>query len=336
MHTVHPEALCASAGMAPYLVTKGWAIAMSMNCISPMNMGMQGIYGSSGALGGIQQALQGLQQGLQGLQQVLQQLDNLLKNPMAGAMSAAGQGVAQALGGLGGGLGQALGAPLAEMSQAAGGGQAFGQMFGDFMQGLTQGITQGSGPFGGQQFFNNNQAAFSSGPSAPQGEGAPPAATASQAPTTSNVSADMGKAPAGMPAELWKNCVEAGQKTGVDPFVLAAQMEKESQFGKALSGSPSAGDGLMQVEPSTRQAYAGKFEAKMGHAYDHNDPKDQVAMAGVILADKGGDATNMLQKYNGGDNWTPGTTDSYGREIKANEYAASVVARAEQMKKSAA
>ena len=138
-----------------------------------------------------------------------------------------------------------------------------------------------------------------------------------------------------MPAELWKNCVEVGQKTGVDPFVLAAQMEKESQFGKALSGSPSAGDGLMQVEPSTRQAYAGKFEAKMGHAYDHSNPKDQIAMAGVILGDKGGDATNMLQKYNGGDNWTPGTTDSYGREIKANDYAASVIARAQEMKKSA-
>jgi soluble lytic murein transglycosylase-like protein len=73
---------------------------------------------------------------------------------------------------------------------------------------------------------------------------------------------------------------------------------------------PGAGDGLMQVEPGTRQAYAGKFQEKMGHAYDHNDPKDQVAMAGVILADKGGDATNMLQKYNGGDHWAPGATDS--------------------------
>jgi hypothetical protein len=59
-------------------------------------------------------------------------------------------------------------------------------------------------------------------------------------------------------------------------------------------------------------------------------------MAAVILADKGGNATNMLQKYNGGDNWKPGTADSYGREIKADEYAASVTARAEEMKKSAA
>jgi soluble lytic murein transglycosylase-like protein len=141
-----------------------------------------------------------------------------------------------------------------------------------------------------------------------------------------------GKTPAGMPADKWTDCVDAGKKTGVDPYVLAAQMEKESQFGKALGGSPSGGDGLMQVEPSTRAAYAGKFQAKMGHAYDHSSQKDQVAMAGVILADKGGSSTNMLQKYNGGDNWTPGTADSYGRPIKADEYAASVVARAEQMK----
>ncbi|MET0350053.1 MAG: transglycosylase SLT domain-containing protein, partial [Rhizobacter sp.] len=161
-------------------------------------------------------------------------------------------------------------------------------------------------------------------------------AAESQATTETATTANAGKGPAGMPAELWKGCVEAAEKTGADPFVLAAQMEKESQFGKALAGgSPSAADGLMQVEPTTRDAYAAKFEAKMGHAYDHANQKDQIAMAGVILADKGGDTKNMLQKYNGGDNWVPGTTDSYGREIKAQEYAATVMARAEAMKGSA-
>jgi hypothetical protein len=142
----------------------------------------------------------------------------------------------------------------------------------------------------------------------------------------------VGNPPPGMPPELWSYCVAAGEKTGVDPYILAAQMERESQYGRALHGSPSAGDGLMQVEPSTRAAYAARFQAVMGHAYDHSDPADQVAMAAVILADKGGGPRIMLQKYNGGDNWRPGVCDSYGRVIHADEYASSVLARAAAMK----
>lgn len=143
--------------------------------------------------------------------------------------------------------------------------------------------------------------------------------------------ADAGKAPAGVPQDIWNEDVEVGKETGADPYVLAAQEEKESQFGKALAGSPSANDGIMQVEPGTRQAYEAKFESKMHHAYD-NSRKDQIAMAAVIEEDKGGSTANKLEKYNGGDNWAPGATDSYGRQIKADEYAASVMARAEQMK----
>ncbi|MDH0866023.1 transglycosylase SLT domain-containing protein [Mitsuaria sp. GD03876] len=239
-------------------------------------------------------------------------------------------------------------------NQQAGGGQGGGGGGGGAPAGVggaggPQGAGNGCRPNGGQQAWSDTppgggQQAWTDKP--PGGQQAwtdkppggqqmwsdtPPAAQ--QTPAVSDTPPAVGgRGPSGMPADLWQGCQEAAKKTGVDPYLLAAQMEKESQFGKALSGSPSAGDGLMQVEPSTRQAYAGKFEQKMGHAYDHNDPKDQIAMAGVILADKGGDATNMLQKYNGGDNWTPGTTDSYGREIKANEYAASVLAKAQQMK----
>ncbi|AEG94077.1 transglycosylase SLT domain-containing protein [Ramlibacter tataouinensis] len=167
------------------------------------------------------------------------------------------------------------------------------------------------------------------------GGGAPQTTTGdTQATATGNVSADVGKPPAGMPAGLWQHCVEAGQKRGEDPFVLAAQMERESKFGKDLRGD-SGGDGLMQVEPGTRDTYAAKFQEKMGHAYDHADEKDQVALAAVILADKGGDLTSRLMKYNGGDNWAPGATDSYGRVIEADKYAAAVIARADEMRKSA-
>lgn len=190
------------------------------------------------------------------------------------------------------------------------------------------GAAGGANGGGGTPAPESNKSATESGSPAPGAGGS--------GKSDSSTSADAGKPPAGMPKEMWGDCVEAGKKTGVDPYVLAAQMEKESQFGKALGGSPSGGDGLMQVEPSTRAAYGSKFEEKMGHSYDHGSKKDQVAMAAVILTEKGGDTTNMLQKYNGGDNWKPGTADSYGREIKADEYAATVSARAEEMKKSAA
>lgn len=143
---------------------------------------------------------------------------------------------------------------------------------------------------------------------------------------------NFGKVPPGMPEDLWDICKTVGIKTGVDPYMLAAQMEKESQYGRALPGSPSAADGLMQVEPSTRAAYAAKFKETMGHAYDHASKSDQVAMAAVIIASKGGSALEALQKYNGGDNWKPGTTDSYGRPIEAAEYATKVLKRAEDMK----
>ncbi|BBP77432.1 lytic transglycosylase domain-containing protein [Pseudomonas gingeri NCPPB 3146 = LMG 5327] len=147
--------------------------------------------------------------------------------------------------------------------------------------------------------------------------------------------ADVGNAPKGMPQSLWKDCVESGKKFGVDPYVLAAQSKQESNFGKDLSG-PSGGDGVMQVEPSTRAAYASQFQEKTGHAYNHGSQSDQVAMAALIMGSKGGDTTSQLQKYNGGDNWKPGATDSYGRVIKADEYAASVEKIAQQLRNNVA
>ncbi|MBB3193685.1 hypothetical protein [Roseateles terrae] len=114
---------------------------MSMTIQSPLNMALQGI---QSPLAGLQQALQGLQQGLQGLQQLLQPLENLLKNPLASALSGAGQGVAQALGG----LGNAAGSPLGGLGQALGGlSQGLGGL-GQALDSLTHGLTQGLNPFG--------------------------------------------------------------------------------------------------------------------------------------------------------------------------------------------
>ncbi|SFQ03995.1 transglycosylase SLT domain-containing protein [Variovorax sp. 770b2] len=213
----------------------------------------------------------------------------------------------------GGGEPQSAGAP-----QGTGAPQGAGVPQGTGMQGSGEGAAQDADPL-----------------EVPT-TGAPPQPVSKlQQAAPATATAGTGKAPAGMPAAQWQGCVEAGKKTGIDPYILAAQAKQESQFGTKLAGSDSAGDGVMQIEPGTRQDYAAKFQAKMGHAYDHSNVKDQIALAGVILADHGGSATNMLQKYNGGPNWKPGATDIYGRVIHPEEYAAKVLASAREMKSSA-
>lgn len=181
-----------------------------------------------------------------------------------------------------------------------------------------------SGPSGNDASFTQQNLAAQPGNGMQKAKGSDGASTAS-----------VGNAPKGMPQDLWKDCVSAGNKFGVDPHVLAAQSKQESNFGKDLSGA-SGGDGVMQVEPSTRAAYTGQFQEKMGHAYNQGSQSDQVEMAALIMSSKGGDTTAQLQKYNGGDNWKPGATDSYGRVIKADEYAASVERIVQQLRNSVA
>jgi hypothetical protein len=200
----------------------------------------------------------------------------------------------------------------------------------------------GSGS-GGPGPISNKQAVTPQapqGPSSPEASGAPAQAgngpvgkTDSTGGVASTANAD--KAPQGMPQELWKDCVAAGNKHGVDPLILAAQAKKESDFGANLNGA-SGGDGVMQVEPNTRAAHADEFRQKAGHDYDHSSQSDQVEMAAMIMSGKGGDTTNQLTKYNGGDNWTPGASDSYGRVIEADKYAASVQQIAAELKASVA
>ena len=128
-----------------------------------------------------------------------------------------------------------------------------------------------------------------------------------------------GKKPDEVPAGMWDDIVQAADETGQDPYTIAAMVKKESQYGEALAGSPSAADGLMQVEPSTREQYLDEFEATFGSAYSDSE-LDQVRMGSLILADRDGD----LKRYNGGENWQPGSVDSYGRETQAPQYEASV------------
>jgi hypothetical protein len=145
--------------------------------------------------------------------------------------------------------------------------------------------------------------------------------------------ADPSKPPEGMSKDLWKDCLNACNRQGGDPFVLAAQLKQETQWGKDTS---NAADGIAQVEANTRQAYASKFRESTGHEYDHTNQSDQVELAQLIKVSKGGDETNQLMKYNGGDNWTPGATDSLGRTIEADSYAQKVLASAEDLRRSAA
>ncbi|MCA1292782.1 sugar-binding protein [Paenibacillus sp. alder61] len=138
--------------------------------------------------------------------------------------------------------------------------------------------------------------------------------------------------PSEVPSHIWRYVMNVDNKFGKGgdfALLLSAVIKKESSFGAGLPGSPSAGDGLMQVEPNTRNAYLSQFSSKFGRAYNHSSEQDQVCMGAMILDEKivkFGNIYNGLLHYNGGDNWYPGATDSYGRPILANLYADAVYA----------
>ncbi|WP_044477236.1 carbohydrate-binding protein [Paenibacillus antibioticophila] len=138
--------------------------------------------------------------------------------------------------------------------------------------------------------------------------------------------------PAEVPSHIWNYAMNVDKKFGKGgdfALLLSAVIKKESSFGAGLPGSPSAGDGLMQVEPNTRNAYLSQFSSRFGRAYNHSSEQDQVCMGALILEEKinrFGGIYNGLLRYNGGDNWYPGATDSYGRPILADQYANQVYA----------
>ncbi len=138
--------------------------------------------------------------------------------------------------------------------------------------------------------------------------------------------------PSEVPSNIWTYSMNVDNKFGKGgdfALLLCAVIKKESDFGAGLPGSPSAGDGLMQVEPNTRNAYLSQFNSTYGRAYNHGSEQDQICLGGLILNEKiikFGNIYNGLLHYNGGDYWYPGATDSYGRPILANLYADSVYA----------
>ena len=156
---------------------------------------------------------------------------------------------------------------------------------------------------------------------------------------TSSQNVDASNPPEGMPQDKWELCVNSAEKTGADPFILAAQMERESKYGnpEVLKNSPSGGDGLMQVEASTRgPERVAEFSEKFGKPYDYNNEQDQVDMAAMILTSKEGDQGEQLRRYNGGDGYAsvPGGTDSFNRTTYPYEYAEGVMAMAEKLRAS--
>lgn len=138
--------------------------------------------------------------------------------------------------------------------------------------------------------------------------------------------------PSEVPSTIWNYAMNVDKKFGKGgdfALLLSAVIKKESNFGAGLPGSPSAGDGLMQVEPNTRNAYLSQFSARFGRTYNHSSEQDQICMGALILDEKisrFGNIYNGLLHYNGGDNWYPGATDSYGRPILADQYANAVYA----------
>ncbi|NSB14544.1 carbohydrate-binding protein [Clostridium beijerinckii] len=138
--------------------------------------------------------------------------------------------------------------------------------------------------------------------------------------------------PAEAPNDIWEYALNADNKFGKNgdfALLICAVIKKECNYGAGLGGSPSSGDGLMQVEPNTRNAYSSEFQSTYGHAYNHSNLQDQVYMGSMIINDnikQFGNIYNGLLHYNGGPNWYPGATDSYGRPILADQYANAVYA----------
>ena len=197
--------------------------------------------------------------------------------------------------------------------------------------------------------LSNKQAVAPQAPSSAEPSGAPasggngggePVGQAGSTGSTGNAggvdsTASASNAPQGMPRDLWQDCVAAGNKHGVDPYILAAQAKQESDFGTNLSG-PSGKDGVMQVQEGTRAGNAQAFSQQAGHEYNHASQADQVEMAAVIMGGlKGGDR-DKLAAYNGGPNWQQGGVDDYNRPIQASQYADSVMKIAAELKGSVA
>lgn len=139
--------------------------------------------------------------------------------------------------------------------------------------------------------------------------------------------------PGECPADQWSYMVSATNVLGMPAdfaWLLSAMDKQESSFGAGLAGSPSAGDGLLQVQPATRSAYASMFSSTFGHAYN-DSASDQIALGALIAKDMinnyaGGSWRIGITKYNGGPYYVPGSVDAYGRPIYADQYAATVMA----------
>lgn len=283
------------------------------------------------------------------------------------------QGAGQALSYAGVGNGQVDFTPMSEKRQvqstdpsdpqsgqsAAGGGlsaeimsllqrlmEMLNQMMGNSEDGKGNKSSGGGGSGGGSGAASPVSGQQAAAPQAAQGSSSPEGSGASAQTGNGSVgqtdgaggvasTASADKAPQGMPQDLWKDCVAAGNKHGVDPFLLAAQAKQESQFGADKSG-PTGADGVMQVETATRADHADDFRQKAGHDYDHSSQSDQVEMAAVIMSGLKGNEQEKLTGYNGGPNWKPGDTDSAGRVIEAEQYAQKVQQIAAELKASVA
>ena len=100
--------------------------------------------------------------------------------------------------------------------------------------------------------------------------------------------------PARVPAHLVPIFLEAGQKYGIDPNLLAAQAFKESRY-DARAVSRFGAEGIMQLKPKTARSLG---------ATDSFDPRQNI-LAGAKYMRKqldrfGGDLTMALAAYNAG------------------------------------
>lgn len=124
-----------------------------------------------------------------------------------------------------------------------------------------------------------------------------------------------------MQSDLGEWIVNYSYGEGIDPFLIFAMAERESNFKPDCVGDKGASIGLMQVQPKWNRERMEKLEVK-----DLKDPKDCVRVAIDILLEYAGrnsDLFYVLMAYNGG--------ESYAKkyyETSPSDYAKEITERA--------
>ena len=122
--------------------------------------------------------------------------------------------------------------------------------------------------------------------------------------------------------------IDLGERFGIDPAIIVAQIWKESRFNPNSIGDGGKSLGLMQIQPKWHSGWM-----KLLNCPDLLDPYQNVYVGVHILADhyqRYGDIGMALTSYNAGA--TGAYNNYFSKGIYASDYAKSVMAYADKIR----